>query len=312
MESNPELQHIYEQDQADRRGPVHPEIWARDQTRRVRVEAMLSGGAVRSAADCLHAAFIFQHGDRLEHYWQAHELALQAVDRGHGPPARWLAAAAYDRWLMHQGLPQKFGTQYRMHGAEYLLHEVDPTTSDEERIRWDVAPLAEAQAFAQELTRRANEDLRRQEAQSGDSLELLALLDVPGLRVAQVAVRGEEAMFVPGAMPAPEILEAGPHPLPAYLPPGLALRRLGQGYCAVDAQERFQVTWIEVLLPPGETLHLVWNTDEGAAPNLEAARPRRAGGSFHRRRLERRQSRAPAAAGVTGRPRYLLVGERAT
>jgi hypothetical protein len=59
-------------------------------------------------------------------------------------PARWLAAAAYDRWLMTGGLPQKYGTQYRFAKGRWVLHEVDPTTSDGERARWDVPPLAEA------------------------------------------------------------------------------------------------------------------------------------------------------------------------
>ena len=33
------------------------------------------------------------------------------------------------------GLPQKYGTQYRSAGDRWVLHEVDPATSDEERAR---------------------------------------------------------------------------------------------------------------------------------------------------------------------------------
>jgi hypothetical protein len=42
------------------------------------------------------------------------------------------------------------------HGADangrWVLHEVDPTTSDEERARWDVPPLAEALRRADQMT----------------------------------------------------------------------------------------------------------------------------------------------------------------
>ena len=47
-------------------------------------------------------------------------------------PARWLAAAALDRWLMIAGLPQKYGTQFRQVGTSYELWMVDPTTTDDE------------------------------------------------------------------------------------------------------------------------------------------------------------------------------------
>ena len=267
MEPNDELRRIYEEDQADRRGQMHPDIWARDRARRERVDAIFSAGGLRTAEDHLHAAFVFQHGDRLEHYWQAHELAMRAVELGHGPPARWLAAATYDRWLMHQGLPQKFGTQYRMTGTRYVLHEVDPLTSDEDRARWDVPRLARAEAMAEELTRRAAEELSKA-AYQGDLPGTLAKLELPGLRVDLVAVGEQEAIHMPAAMPQPEPLDEELHPLPAYLPPGLSPRRFGEGYCAVDASGAFQVTWIGLLLPAGQPLHLVWNLAEGEPPAL--------------------------------------------
>ena len=62
---------------------------------------------------------------------------------GH-PAGRWLAAAAYDRWLTQQGRPQKYGTQYRQAGGRWELYEVDAATNDEERAHWNVPPLAEA------------------------------------------------------------------------------------------------------------------------------------------------------------------------
>jgi hypothetical protein len=53
---------------------------------------------------------------------------------------------------MTGGLPQKYGTQYRFANGRWILYEVDPAISDEERARWDVPPLAEALRRADEMT----------------------------------------------------------------------------------------------------------------------------------------------------------------
>lgn len=265
MQDNPELAQIFADDQADRRGEAPPDIIARDRERLARVTALFDAGAIRSPADHLMAAFVFQHGDRLEHYWQAHELALQAVELGHGPPARWLAAAAYDRWLMHQSLPQKFGTQYHAVEGRWDLYEVDPATSDEERARWDVPPLREAMDRAERMTRESPPAARP------GSPDALAALDLPGLRVALVAISGPEAGFVPDAMPPIEPLPTDqPHPLPSDLPEGLEPRRLGEGYCAVNSAGELAVSWFALALAPGETLHLAWSPADGPTPTMQA------------------------------------------
>ncbi|MEI7769364.1 MAG: hypothetical protein WCI67_05215 [Chloroflexales bacterium] len=104
-----------------------------------------------------------------------------------------------------------------------------------------------------------------------DAREALAVVDMPGLRVALVAISGATAAFIPGAMPAIEPLPVGePHPLPADLPAGLAPRRLGEGYCAVDASGELAVSWIDLALPPAETLALAWDLRDGPPPALEA------------------------------------------
>lgn len=98
----------------------------------------------------------------------------------------------------------------------------------------------------------------------------LAVVNVPGLRVTLVALAANEAFFHPDAMPAPEPLNsAQPHPLPTYLPSGLELRRLGDAYCAVDAHDVFQVTWIELVVPAGQSLRLPWNLEEGDIPAMQ-------------------------------------------
>ncbi len=130
---NAEVRALFEQDQADRRaGPVDPDVQRRDRARRLRLEELIAAGALQVPEDSYHAAMLFQHAnprlsvergpdgeiramhadaDSVRSVWRAHELARRAAAAGHRP-ARWLAAAAYDRWLMYQGRPQRYGTQW--------------------------------------------------------------------------------------------------------------------------------------------------------------------------------------------------------
>ncbi|NNJ08833.1 hypothetical protein EKD04_000660 [Chloroflexales bacterium ZM16-3] len=99
----------------------------------------------------------------------------------------------------------------------------------------------------------------------------LAVLDMPGLRVALVAISGPAAAFIPGAMPLIEPLPTdGPHPLPADLPADLEPRRLGEGYCAVDESGQLAVSWIALPLLPHETLTMAWDASDGPVPTLQA------------------------------------------
>lgn len=105
-----------------------------------------------SADNLFHAAWLFNHGDHPDEARRSHELACEAAARGH-PGARWLAAAALDRWCMYEGRPQKYGTQFVPDGRRYRLWDVDPATSDEERAAWDVPRLAEQLKRAEEMSR---------------------------------------------------------------------------------------------------------------------------------------------------------------
>lgn len=155
---NKELLALYQDDRHERIDqPRHGTdayraMRARDAQRRERARAILAEGGVTTADDYYHAALIFQHGDMPDEAWQAHVLALQAAERGH-QKARWLAAAAYDRWLMYQGKPQKYGTQYTSDGVRHRLWDIDASTTDAERAAWDVPPLAEQLRKAEEATR---------------------------------------------------------------------------------------------------------------------------------------------------------------
>ena len=175
---NTELQALFEQDQVDRsvffeqlEHEQLQQVLQRDRARRQRVEELMGSEALQAPEDYFHAAMVFQHGETLDNYWRAHELAKRRAELGH-PNCRWLAAAAYDRWLMNQGRPQKYGTQYTANEDEpYRLWDVDPTTTDDERATWDVPPLAEALRQAEEHTQRR--ERARQDDMLVDKQEIL-------------------------------------------------------------------------------------------------------------------------------------------
>ena len=127
----------------------------RDRARRAEARTLLqhSRSAGRAAPeDLYHAAWLLNHGDTPEEAHEAHELARAAALDGYGP-ARWLAAAAYDRWCMYRGRAQKYGTQFVPDGKRYRLWDLDAETTDAERAQWDVPPLAAQHARAEEMTR---------------------------------------------------------------------------------------------------------------------------------------------------------------
>ncbi len=134
--------------------PAYDALRARDRVRRARAADLLvelNASGATGADELYHAAWLFQHGDDAADAHRAHELAREAAELGHRP-ARWLAAASYDRWCMYEGRPQSYGTQFVPDGVRYRLWDVDPATTDEERAAWDVPPLATQQQRAEELT----------------------------------------------------------------------------------------------------------------------------------------------------------------
>lgn len=143
-------------------------IAAEDRARQREVIRYLEKGEINSADDLYHAAMIFQHGNCVEHYRLANQLAERALSKG-SEGAKWLYAATLDRYLMNQGKLQKFGTQFVKFGpggvgpggivgpeGEWQLYPVDPTTTDEERARYNVPPLASQQEKAKRLNTKAD------------------------------------------------------------------------------------------------------------------------------------------------------------
>ncbi len=157
-----ELNILYNEDQKDRREKlwrINPELMSeRDSHRLERVLNLVNNDGLKKPEDFLHAAMILQHGSETYHYELAHKLAQNAAAQGYIPEIGevdplWLAAAAKDRALMSQGKPQLYGTQSRKDAKDGLwyLYEVDPNITDEERAKFHVEPLSEAQKRVKDL-----------------------------------------------------------------------------------------------------------------------------------------------------------------
>ena len=91
--------------------------------------------------DAVAAAQAALSEDRLDVVQGAYLTLVRHVSRdGRVPP---LAAAMFDRMRILTGQPQKFGTQTRDVDGRRELWPVDPGTTDSERSKWGVLPLAE-------------------------------------------------------------------------------------------------------------------------------------------------------------------------
>ncbi|SEJ37079.1 hypothetical protein SAMN04488058_1079 [Deinococcus reticulitermitis] len=147
---------IFAEDQAARQGGPGNIDWNRvaqeDERRREEVLGLLKAGRLARGQDFYHAALVFQHGDCSDHYFFASQLARAALARS-VTQAGWLYAATFDRWQLSQGQPQKYGTQFvAPEPCAFRLAKYDPDTTDAERSRYGVPPLAAALAQAEELS----------------------------------------------------------------------------------------------------------------------------------------------------------------
>ncbi|WP_054970367.1 hypothetical protein [Alicyclobacillus ferrooxydans] len=141
---NEELAILCEQDQVDLKSQASWRI-KRDRDRRIRVLEIFHEGGLSEAADYSMAALIFQHGETLKDWWTAYEFAKKAVELG-TERERWLGAAAYDRWLLGQGEPIRYGTQLVNFGGVYRLPKIDGKCTNEDRVLWGLA--SETDQFA--------------------------------------------------------------------------------------------------------------------------------------------------------------------
>jgi hypothetical protein len=148
-----ELREMARVDQLSRTPPNDIDTDA-DARRQERVLELLAQGAIRDAESQEHAALILIHSGitiadgRLtalsrDDYLLAYLLAKSAAEKGR-VSARALAAAALDRYLVFSGKPQKYGTQTLLDLSTNMMYvpPIDPSTTDAERARWNVEPLA--------------------------------------------------------------------------------------------------------------------------------------------------------------------------
>ncbi len=109
--------------------------------RRRAIVALHAGGQLTTPEAGCAAARLLVHGEATAEVELAQTLALAALP--HERAARRLAAVAFDRLRLLAGQPQKFGTQIVLRDGAFELWAVDATTTDSERQKWDVEPLAE-------------------------------------------------------------------------------------------------------------------------------------------------------------------------
>ena len=150
ISDNETLTAIFEADQADRAAGFQEVDWdqvnARDADRRLRTLEVLRRGTVRTAADFLHAAYVFQHGNTVEDLRLALSLAwVAATIDPTDEEARWLTASAWDRLLKAQDQPQWYGTQIEKFGdSPWQIYEIQAgVITDEDRKHMGVPPLDE-------------------------------------------------------------------------------------------------------------------------------------------------------------------------
>jgi hypothetical protein len=109
--------------------------------RRQRVHDLRAAGALGTPVAKFLAAGVLVTSELVVDVAAAEALAMAAMP--HERRARRLAATAYDRLRRLRGAPQKFGTEVVCRDGRDELWPVDPLTTDSERAKWDVPPLAD-------------------------------------------------------------------------------------------------------------------------------------------------------------------------
>ena len=91
-----------------------------------------------AAIDYYHAAMVFQHSEDIK---TAVSLAKKSMDMGY-EKAKWLYAAATDRYLVRQGKKQRYGTQFKlMKDGALVPLPINKRVSDKERELYNVPPV---------------------------------------------------------------------------------------------------------------------------------------------------------------------------
>jgi hypothetical protein len=134
-----------------------PERVVARQDRARRVREAHAGGALSSARDHLRAAVLLAESDDPADWALGAELGRRAADLGE-PLGLRAAAEAIDKDLVHQGRPQRYGTQFRWDPltGSWRLYPIDPATTDAERAAMGVPSYGELVAAEAALGLRAS------------------------------------------------------------------------------------------------------------------------------------------------------------
>jgi hypothetical protein len=149
---NPLLRELVKEDQESRRGKT---IERSDEERIRIVFSLIGQGELKVPEDKFNAALVLQHTGmtfcekRLvskspDNYLLAHHLSKSAFEAGY-EDARQLVAMTIDRYLSMTEGYQKYGTSRvnnQVTGKEELV-PIDRKTTDSERAKYGVPPLAE-------------------------------------------------------------------------------------------------------------------------------------------------------------------------
>jgi len=143
-----ELSKMVAEDQRLRSLPEEEQDWNlianTDSLHRARVLDIIAEGALTKPDDFFHAALIFQHGTSAQDYGMAHTLSMQglSLDSTHAG-LKQMFALTKDRWLWSMGLPQVYGTQYRVdNSGRWTIEPFDSTAvTDKERLAMGLKKL---------------------------------------------------------------------------------------------------------------------------------------------------------------------------
>lgn len=129
-------------------------IAARQKERIEVLRQMYKAGEIQGRDEQFKAAVILVDGDLLSDLMLAYDFALDAARQGDDRGFR-VAAEAFDKEMVKQGLQQRYGTQFVYEPVikAWRLYPCDPNTSDAERKAMGVAPMDELMKQAARLNR---------------------------------------------------------------------------------------------------------------------------------------------------------------
>lgn len=156
-EPGEELQRMAEEQMSDLESENESDKQQRSIRRRGRVAELYAAGTIQTAEDYYHAALVMLYGEDPQHYEQARRFGQRSAALGE--PRSWsIVAAAWDRWLLAEKKPQRFGTQFIREAGRWSIGEVDPAVTDSERAMYGVPPLWVQRQNLEQLRRRDERD----------------------------------------------------------------------------------------------------------------------------------------------------------